>query len=168
MTRLIRRQRRAGASNSKLKNFLKDEIRFQKFVINKKEALKLAGTLEQLKQSLELHLPVHEAPLPAEVHAAARPLAADELQEQGANRLREQEPEQFNLMTDVDPAETEREEPTDTRFKFSTQGQWVAVFYNEDFYIGQVIDIKDSETATVQYLEKAGGRKDFFRWPRCC
>ena len=49
------------------------------------------------------------------------------------------------------------------RFKFDRQGVWVAVAYEQDYFIGQVIDVKGDD-ATIQFLNR--GYKDVFRCPR--
>ena len=67
--------------------------------------------------------------------------------------------------TSVDAACSQAEQPSDTPFQFTKQGQWVAVYYFEEFYIGQVFAMRNnSQEATVQYLEKTNGGKDCFRW----
>ena len=50
-------------------------------------------------------------------------------------------------------------------YEFTRQGEWVAVFYDSNFYIGQVIEVQSEGTATVQYLTKAKGHPSYFRWP---
>ena len=75
---LIRRQRRAGASDNRLKAILKDGVRFQKTVVDRKGTLKLASTLEQLQQSLEQHSTSHETPLPEDVIVAAAAVPDEE------------------------------------------------------------------------------------------
>ena len=66
--------------------------------------------------------------------------------------------------------ETDKEDCDDAydileAFTFQCQGQWVAVYYDNQFYIGQVFDIKNADTADIKFLEQTKGRKDFFRWP---
>jgi len=56
-----------------------------------------------------------------------------------------------------------REHPSP--FIFTKQAQWVAVFYDQQFYIGQVLAVHSDTSATIQYLEKTKGRSDYFRWP---
>ena len=50
-------------------------------------------------------------------------------------------------------------------FTFERQGQWLAVYCDLMFYIGQVIDVQSKSTATIKFLEPTKGRKDHFRWP---
>lgn len=48
-------------------------------------------------------------------------------------------------------------------FKFQNQGQWVAVYFDNTFYIGQVIHVLSNEKAIVKYLQQVGCN---FKWPR--
>ena len=48
-------------------------------------------------------------------------------------------------------------------FSFCRQGQWVAVFYDDQFYIGQVIEVAHGQSAVVKYLEQTKGQKDYYR-----
>jgi hypothetical protein len=52
-----------------------------------------------------------------------------------------------------------------TPFAFERQGQWVTVYFDNTFYIGQVTDVVSSDKAIVNYLEKIG-ESDNFKWPR--
>ena len=51
-------------------------------------------------------------------------------------------------------------------FAFRPQGKWVAVSYDDRFYIGQVVHVINKDKATVNYLEQTSGRSDYFKWPR--
>ncbi|GFO14465.1 hypothetical protein PoB_004097000 [Plakobranchus ocellatus] len=63
------------------------------------------------------------------------------------------------------------EEPEDiaatssTPFTFERQGTWVATFYDQAYYIGQVVNIISSDRAVIKFLTKAKGRQDLFKWP---
>ena len=50
------------------------------------------------------------------------------------------------------------------QFKFSKQGEYVAVAYENDFFIGEVTDVQSTQLGTVQFLEK--GYENVFKWPR--
>ena len=39
-------------------------------------------------------------------------------------------------------------------FRFSNQGIWVAVAYDDDFFISTVFDLANFEVATVQFLNR--------------
>ena len=39
-------------------------------------------------------------------------------------------------------------------FRFSNQGIWVAVAYDDDFFIDTVLDVANFEVATVQFLNR--------------
>ena len=108
---LVSRLRRE--KESVLVNAVKDQIRYQKSILNRKGDLRLSGSLEELTQ-----------------------IAPEEA-------FLESEP-----------------------FAFQHQGQWVAVFYNDQFYIGQVVHVINKDMAMVNYLERTTGRSDYFKWPR--
>ena len=57
-------------------------------------------------------------------------------------------------------------DPDDLPFSFSGQGQWVATCYDEQFFIGQVIEVHSPQSAVVQYLEELKGRSNPFKWPK--
>ena len=61
----------------------------------------------------------------------------------------------------------EDQDCTDTvPFVFTVQGEWVSVYFDDQFYVGQVIDVHNPSEATVQYLKQTKGRKDYFWYPK--
>ena len=42
----------------------------------------------------------------------------------------------------------------------------MATFYDQTFYVGQVIEVFNPQSAMVQYLEQLKSRKDYFNWPK--
>ena len=53
----------------------------------------------------------------------------------------------------------------DFNFEFQQQGETVAVYYENDFYIGQVINILNPDQADINFLSSKGNTNEF-RWPR--
>ena len=53
----------------------------------------------------------------------------------------------------------------DFNFKFQQQGETVAVYYENDFYICQVINILNPDLADINFLSSKGDTNEF-RWPR--
>ncbi|KAK2142775.1 hypothetical protein LSH36_915g00072 [Paralvinella palmiformis] len=53
-------------------------------------------------------------------------------------------------------------------FKFQQEGQMVAVYFHEDFYIGEVVWVLSEDNGEINFMEKAKqvikGR-EVFRWP---
>lgn len=49
-------------------------------------------------------------------------------------------------------------------FKFSKQGCIVAVAYDTDYYIGEVVTVENGTLATVQFMNR--GFRNMFRWPQ--
>ena len=66
--------------------------------------------------------------------------------------------------TELDNCESRKKCKTADVFRFSNQGIWVAVAYDEDFFIGTVLDVANFEVATVQFLNR--GFQTTYRWPR--
>lgn len=50
----------------------------------------------------------------------------------------------------------------DINFKFSNQGEWVAVGYDEEFFIGQVIEVKSELCGCIQFMKM--GYNQTFKW----
>ena len=42
----------------------------------------------------------------------------------------------------------------------------MATFYDQMFYLGQVIEVFNPHSAMVQYLEQSKSQKDYFKWPK--
>lgn len=75
--------------------------------------------------------------------------------------------------TDVPPDEVNQPLPTegpnfeeeeDFTFAFTHQGQTVAVFYNREFYIGQVLNVINPDLADVTFMTSKG-LENIFKWP---
>lgn len=131
---------------------LKDEIRYHKTVLGLKH-LRLGGSQQELVERLKNHLNQVD-PEPA------RP--EDDVNDHEALELEEDAQVELPLVEAV-----ERDTAAlDEEFSFQQQTQWVAVFFDDDFYIGQVLDIKDKDTAVVTYLERARKKQgSLYRWP---
>ena len=56
-------------------------------------------------------------------------------------------------------------EPTDFAFKFTSHGQTVAVFYDSELYIGQVLQVHSPEVAYVSFMTSPG-KDNLFKWPQ--
>ncbi|GFS27272.1 hypothetical protein ElyMa_005252700 [Elysia marginata] len=50
-------------------------------------------------------------------------------------------------------------------FQFSQQGQWVAVYFDNTFYVGQVITVHSPVKAHVKFLTVCAARTSCYRWP---
>ena len=48
-------------------------------------------------------------------------------------------------------------------FDFTAQGTWVGVAYENDYFIGQVVNVKSESCAVVQFMRK--GYNGSFKWP---
>lgn len=141
VSRLVQQLKRDGASKCRILNVLKDEVRFQKQILGVGKGLKITATLGDLQQALEAHL--GQGPDDADDFSSD-----DEILDPPSKRQRTEGLTLGDL------------------HQFSRQGEWVAVYYDESFFIGQVLDILSSEAAHVTFLENTKSRKDYFRWPR--
>jgi hypothetical protein len=50
-------------------------------------------------------------------------------------------------------------------FHFTEQGTWVAVYYDDDYYIGQVVQVLKETKAVINFMQKCGVRKNLLKWP---
>ena len=143
---LISRLRARKLSSAQIRVALLNEVRFQKQVLGAKGALRLSGSVEQLAQSLSAHLQQHPPHQEQEQHG-------------------EQQPPQMEQEQQVQAEDNGVADGT-APFTFQHQGQWVAVYYDDRFYIGQVLNVLSTDAADIQFLEKTAGQNSFFRWPR--
>ena len=51
-------------------------------------------------------------------------------------------------------------------FEFLSHGQYVAVYYDNDFYVGRVVVIKTKHEAEVSFLQKCLIKSNAFRWSK--
>lgn len=40
----------------------------------------------------------------------------------------------------------------------------MAIYFDNQFYVGTVLDVTDEQTAVVKYLENCGSRPGLYRW----
>lgn len=161
VTHLRRRQKESKAKLGVLKEALKDEIRFQKIVLNNKGTLKLPGTVNELTRALQEHLPEEEddppyapaSPPPVDVPEVLNPQPALPCPD---NELQPPPPKRR-----TNTADTVSDATDETGLSFSRQGQWVATFYDQMFYLGQVIEVFNPQSAMVQYLEQSKSKRLF-------
>ena len=89
----------------------------------------------------------------------------------GGCQQRCQQVEEESDPGDVDSEPEEESEPDEpefeTSFRFQQEGNIVAVYYAEDFFISKVTRVISEEDTTVKFLEKAGSkdRVVVYRWP---
>ena len=86
----------------------------------------------------------------------------------GSCQQRCQQVEEESDPGDAD-SEPEPDEPEfETSFRFQQEGDVMAVYYVEDFFISEVTRVISEEEATDNFLEKAGSKDGVvvYRWPR--
>ena len=164
--RLRRRLEESGQRRSAIKEAFKNEIRSQKTVLNSKGTLKLSGNISDLAKARQ--------DLPQDQSAASPPSPGLPTQQcPGGEPLPQPPPPKCRhpeSSADAGPSALPESEtagdPDDLPFSFSGQGQWVATYYDEQFFTGQVIEVHDPQSAVVQYLEQLKGRSNLFKWPK--
>ena len=144
-----------------MRTALRAKLLFQKMVLKKKSPLLMVtGPLLSLVNRLKELFggePLPELP-PLHCH--------------GGCQQRCQQVEEESDPGDVDSEPEDESEPDEpefeTSFRFQQEGDIVAVYYVEDFFIGEVTRVISEEEATVNFLEKAGSKDGVvvYRWPR--
>ncbi|GFO43030.1 hypothetical protein PoB_006953500 [Plakobranchus ocellatus] len=123
-------------AKSQLAEALKNEVRYQKLVIGIPGVLRLNKTVSEMSEMLKEHL------------ASSGQQATFTTEE-----------------LDIS-SETCDEAMPAAPFTFDRPSTWVAVYYDNSFYVGQVITILQPHEAEVKFLEQTKARSDYFRWPR--
>ncbi|GFR61946.1 hypothetical protein ElyMa_000117500 [Elysia marginata] len=123
---------------------LKQEIRYQKVVLGVPGLLKLTKPVAELTQQLQDHF----SGISSNGHTVT-PTVAESQDAESEN--------DENDAPDLD---------SPASFKFERPSQWVTVYYDNTFYVGQVISVLQSTQAEVKFLEQTKVRKDYFCWPR--
>ena len=64
--------------------------------------------------------------------------------------------------------EIENELSESINFENTCEGDWVAVYYDQDLFVGRVLTVNDKFTADVSFIERSRLRKDshVFCWPQ--
>ena len=52
------------------------------------------------------------------------------------------------------------------KYIFSVQSEFVAVHYDNDYYIGEVVDVLSSEEGVVNFMERCTIKSTVFAWPK--
>ena len=164
-TRDVNRLLRSVNTTGRAVSMLKDEIRYQKLVLCKPGELRLTGSKDVLAESLKRHLGGDEQ------EESQEPEEDTDIQERGKRKRSDDSDSSSSDDSDSSSSDSEsdseiNEEPTES-FCFNRQGQWVSVFYDDNFYIGQVVVVKSQDVAVVKFLQQTKGRIDYFRWPAC-
>ncbi|KAK3803823.1 hypothetical protein RRG08_056307 [Elysia crispata] len=51
-------------------------------------------------------------------------------------------------------------------FKFHWPNCWLAVYYDDQFYVAQVMDFISTNSAEIKFLEQTKANEKYFPWPR--
>ncbi|RUS75960.1 hypothetical protein EGW08_016267, partial [Elysia chlorotica] len=156
----VREMKQKFGKGKKYTAALKSEIRFIKVVLGRKtQGLKLTGRVKDVEIMLMKYLSP-DVSFECESPPQKKQKVKSDSEEDDSSEI-ESEDENFDRSDD----ETEIESTKKDLFSFDNQGQWVAVYYDNLFYVGQVIEVKSSTLATVKFLEQSKLRKDYFKWP---
>ncbi|KAL8561173.1 hypothetical protein ACOMHN_029244 [Nucella lapillus] len=116
---------------------LLDEVRYQKQVLGVGKTLKITKTNGELQQALKAHLGPEQ-----------------------------QTDHDSSSEDDLEPPLPKRQRTMEPTPEFTRQGEWVAVFYDQGFFIGQITLVENPGTAHVSFLENTKSHRDYFRWLR--
>ncbi|GFO27461.1 hypothetical protein PoB_005396600 [Plakobranchus ocellatus] len=129
----------SSLSGKELVFALKNEIRYQKIILGVPGVLKLSKPPTDLVADLCHHL--------------IGPLEPENLDDiQDSFELNDEEDTAINFWQGT--------------FEFQKVSSWVAVYYDDQFYIGQVTDIASPESAEIKFLEQTKANEEYLRWPR--
>lgn len=161
---------------------MKAHVRFFKMVLGfKSEHLKLTQDLPNLVQSLKAFLQ-EENPFPrflnaSHLHAADTLLDKDACDSESEEMEVEEEQNcaasLSNLHSESDaeneiptsPASPSIQDTVPTEFRFRKAGQNVAIFYDQDFHVGQVAKIISEHEAEIQFMRKSSLTNNTYTWP---
>ncbi|KAK2144766.1 hypothetical protein LSH36_733g01028 [Paralvinella palmiformis] len=156
--KLMNRLEKAGKRPA-IKEAMK--IRYQKIVLSKKH-FRLKGILFDLIGTLQEHLPEHQPEADQGSDTGVQVVSTSlSLDPESDN----QNPKEEDTSDEDVDQSRDHPETSDRLFQFNAQGQWVAVYFNEKVYIGQVIEVENPQLARVQYMLQSTTRKDYFKWP---
>ena len=109
-------------------------------------------------------------------HFLKEQMAGEDPQQQ--DRQGEDPPPDINVSEDLDEgpegvglSDSEQFSDSDTNtlspadFQFSCVGQAVAVFYDEDFHVGNVVSVFSPEQADIKFLKKCVVTNNTYVWP---
>ncbi|KAL8580962.1 hypothetical protein ACOMHN_017529 [Nucella lapillus] len=166
------------STKSGLKKALRAEVLFQKLVLFKKSPLlKVTGTaLTLVNRLLELFEgptlttlpPLRAHPLHRGLPARKRPRRAVHTDESDSDAETDQE-EELQAASDATEGWTAELDYMQFSFKFQQLGEIVAVYYEDDFFIGEVANIHNEEEAEISFMEKTKSLINgscIYRWPR--
>lgn len=139
-------------TNTERVEALKDEIRYHKMVLGaKSHHLRLSGSLEAITENLKAFLDNITSKVTNEIENDSTSTndsrLSDDMEEENAE-------DDFESVVDSSDF---------GNFQFSKQGEFIAVFYDNDYYIGQVLSCNGNE-GDVKFLDKCCIKKNAFRW----
>ena len=165
-------------TNTQKMDALKKEIRYLKVVLDvkdkrllfgKKNVVQLTSDLKavldidsisdhvELESSVELVPEIGPAVPPGSNVSRPKRKAPVQIQSQTCKK-RKKESKNVQVKN-----QNKNRQMQEEKFTFKSQGTWVAVAYDNMFFIGQVVKIKSTQQAVVQFLRR--GLHDIFTWP---
>ena len=145
---------------------IKAELLFQKLVLLQSPPyLKVTGPMPQLVQRLKQFFGADEAAANAELPSLPG------RQQQPAAKQRHLQPDADSVSDDSEASDpqTDSVQFEFEEFSFQQQGQLVAVYFWEDFFVGEVTAVVSHQEAVITFMEKVAFQihgQPAFRWPR--
>lgn len=145
-------------SNSLKKELMKNEIRYLTNVLNVKDRRLVMGNKgwQELKENWCLATNECNEDL---VNVTSNTVPDFDLSQEFTQTKKRK-----LSLTESDNFQKRKKCKTAANFTFNTPDTWVAVAYEEEFFIGTVLEVASSEVATIQFLNR--GFQTVYRWPR--
>ena len=154
---------------------MKAQIRYEKIVLGfgSRSGLKLTGNKEVLISSLKQHLESTSLNAGDTGISDNRPVTLDADSPIITNGSAPHQSSRKRRWDSDDSTDEESVEDdcTDSGvedaipFAFQRQVQRLSVYYDNTFYIGQVLKVYGGESAVCKFMEQTKDRQDYFRWP---
>ena len=157
---------------------MKAHVRFFKMVLGfKSEHLDLPNLVQSLKAFLQEENPFPRFLNASHLHAADTLLDKDACDSESEEMEVEEEQNcaasLSNLHSESDaeneiptsPASPSIQDTVPTEFRFRKAGQNVAIFYDQDFHVGQVAKIISEHEAEIQFMRKSSLTNNTYTWP---
>ena len=156
------------------KSAVQADMRYQTLVLGMKSPLlRITGSLLFLTNNLRVFLGgtvegITRQQLPPLPRQTCQPPGKRQRCDNSGSSEEEDSNSDEDLPDHPDDAHDIQQEFQEFDFKFQREGQMVAVYFMEDFYVGEVMTVFSEEKAEVNFMDKANFQirgQPVFRWP---